>query len=237
MSKKKVKVFWTNREKRELAIALKAEASTTGMLTVRLIQEVSNRIFPLERRRTIVSYDNVPWLKDMMTDIRDTEPVIEEVIIEPLSQVSPVEEIVKQLLIMMAPVIKQIAESLIKETIVLTGDTIAEVIKHQPIHAGKEGKVRKLKVVVVGMMNKEAARLKQEFGNTFNLSVYNHNQSLHALRAALPSADEVIVSTANCTHSAEEVVKSNFLGKHVRLTGGYTTMKEYLQSLSQTQAH
>lgn len=236
---RKVKVFWTSREKMELAIATKKEISSGIPLTVRLINEVINRIFPIERRRTIVSFSNVPELREMIAAIVEsnttnpTEKVSvgscpSEVVIDQTS------ELVRLLVSMLSPVISRVVEQILKESI----DTAEQILKGEHIYAKsngeteKEEKIAKRKIVVVGMLNKEAARLEAEFSSIFNLKIYNHNQSINTLRYMLPSADVVLLSADNCTHSAEAMIKSKFPGKHIRIRGGYTTMRDELRSIA-----
>lgn len=235
---KKIKVFLTDREKRELAAAIKAEMDKGVLLSVRLVHDTINRILPVDRRRNIVSFSNVPWLKGMIASTPEQVPEVKkpEEGTPPQKEVAvdQTSELVNLLVSMISPIISRVVEGVVKEVMDATRQVAGEVAKSPSTFAtyeAKDEKIPKRRVVVVGMLNKEAARLQTEFGEIFNLKVYNHNQSLHTLRHMLPNADVVLLSTDNCTHSAEDVIKARFIGTYHRIRGGYSSMRKELQSM------
>jgi hypothetical protein len=90
-----------------------------------------------------------------------------------------------------------------------------------------------LKVVVVGARNNSAAILKNQFGSRFKkLTVWDAEQGMDILHNNLEHADEVIVMTSWCSHTAHEKVKTRFKGTPRLVNGGNTELFTALETLA-----
>lgn len=91
--------------------------------------------------------------------------------------------------------------------------------------------MNKKKIVILGPKDGDKARIKNEYGKIFKLSIHSSKVGAALLRRNVVNADEIIIMTDHISHNAHEVVKINYPHKPILIPGGYTSLKSILNGL------
>jgi hypothetical protein len=135
----------------------------------------------------------------------------------------------------MTPYLQSMAKEIIEGSLEIFKTAAEEVIHskgHTPVYKADTNKILRKKILVIGPRGGDASRLEQKYGKTAKLFLYNSDQSLHALREALPGADDVIVMTGHTTHAVTDMVKARYKKDIIPVHGGYTSVCTALDALT-----
>lgn len=95
------------------------------------------------------------------------------------------------------------------------------------INAPQAEKVRKPHVLIAGLLPVQAGTLVAEFADTFDMSFWTSDETVHKLKSMAAGADVVFLHTRHMRHATDEIVQSAGI-RIVRVTGALSAMREAL---------
>lgn len=95
-----------------------------------------------------------------------------------------------------------------------------------------EVKERKPKVVIAGLIGVQITRIKEEFGQVFDLVFYEVDDSLGHFKDKLKFADHVLVNTSKINHQVYNYARKDHTVIHIN--GDLSAMRRRMQMLQQT---
>lgn len=206
-------IVWTQDERKKLAFAvyyfLKNDPSKTKLYAINRIQYT---VLLPSRRRRITSYSSVKnWLESELDLLKENET---NVIIN--------EKISTELLFTeLSNLIKKSEETILHR--------LSYLEKLININKQKIQKVKKKKILIVGLIHKQFNDIKSEFDDKFDLKLWANDGSNTTLRQMIKYSDHVIIMTNFISHSIDATVAQSNV-KFTRISGGISTLKDELNN-------
>jgi hypothetical protein len=240
----------------EIAIALDLSRTPTFRILGKLVN--SGALYKVKSGQS-VSYMSTESSIKKYSSLPNTaveKPVIEEPVIEEPTAKEPVfEEVVEHPTFLpetsyssavntgIESLITQIAHNItanmldqIKQALLAGLEDLAiEVmpkVNRITTHATKEVKVKKVKVLVTGLLSHQAGMISSEFHECFDLDFWNDRTggSKEQLRTAAKKADIILYHKNHAAHDHYELIKS--VGGNIKIVnGGLSTMRETLTQM------
>jgi len=88
--------------------------------------------------------------------------------------------------------------------------TIGSITKHPVItQALQPAKEVKKKIMIIGLETTEAQQIQKEFGQLYELKIYDHNVPSEKIRSNLPNTDKVIAMAKHIGHNTQSVIRGH----------------------------
>jgi hypothetical protein len=103
---------------------------------------------------------------------------------------------------------------------------VGEAIKKERL----PDRVRKPKVVIVGLISQQITTIKQEYGDTFDLTFHQASENYALVKDRVKNAEWVLINTTKIDHSLYHTIKKN-TDHHISIPGDLSSFRNRLNLL------
>lgn len=241
----KKKVFWTKQETRDVAeYLLSAFIDPDDPHLCREVREGQKVVLPPDRWKTMSSNESAEGVRDVLRQLlKERRYAKLEAVVGGDVETATEQQIGGDVPIFVEPNIGEVLGAHVARAVLRAVEeevnVIVEAMKreikaqleselHTPVKA--QPKVRKPKLLVVGLLPAQAGMVSSEFYDAFDLRFVETNANLQQLRDSARGVDRVLLFTGKVSHSNQEAIRS--VGAPIEyVSGGMTSLRDKLTTL------
>lgn len=232
----KTRIIWNAEERRSFAEnVVKLEKSHPELTAVEILNAAQAN-FPVARRRTgLTTFLSIPWMQAERIRILTKQPEVQVQSVEPAAseaELSGLEHLINHLLDRLPGLLlDRLTERLLagKQVSAPAVEVIPAPVVKPMAQPTLESKPERLtKILVIGMLDRQAKDLKNEVGALLDVRTWD-NGGVKKLRALVDSSERVFIMADKTSHSVIKAAVAAASGKKSRIKeihGGETAMTE-----------